>query len=132
MTNHSQRVCVTLPLPPRTLGKGASFHWRAVRRDYADYGMFAYIALCQTMDLQALRVGDETPWAAARMDIEWRSTGARPDDDNVVTRCATYRDAVQHAGLVSDDRTIRIGNVTFTRVKRADQGCVVTFTKEPA
>lgn len=29
-------VEIDLPLPPRSLGKGASVHWRTVRSDYAD------------------------------------------------------------------------------------------------
>ncbi len=145
MTDRSQRVGretvwttdapsleIELPIPPRSLGKGASVHWRTVRRDYAQHQLWAASMLYRMFGLPGFRDVLRLPWPGARMDIEWRFAGIQPDDDNVVTRVACYRDAAENVELVSNDRDIHIGSVTFTRVKRADQGCVLTFTKEPA
>ena len=47
------------------------------------------------------------------MHIEWhqRKMGKGTDSDNIVARCAAYRDGVAQAGLVADDNAIAVGEV---------------------
>src|SRR5580765_7441134 len=96
----AQRVSVILPHPPRTLGKGNSADRWTVRRDYGDSKTAAYYLLRGAMDRAGIVVGEDAPWDAAIMHIDWLFAGIPPDDDNVVTRCAAYRDAAEAIGLV--------------------------------
>ncbi len=129
MTARCQRVCVILPHPPRTLGKGNHDNWWDVRRDYDTCKGIAYYLLRDAMERASIIVGEDAPWTGALMHIDWRFVGTPPDDDNIVTRCAAIRDAAEAIGLVTNDRFITIGTITTTRVKRIDQCVEVAFEK---
>lgn len=114
-------LMIPLSLAPLSLSKNGRAHWRVQRlafREQREYAM--YELLCQGARDQA------EPWPAAVMHVEWQyHTGRPPDSDNVVARLAAVRDAFQDVGVVDDDRHIRIGRVTFTRIPRSDDPCAV-------
>ena len=120
-------LTVDLPLPPKSLGKGAHDHWRTVRRDYGQYREWGGMALTVAMYAEPFAIKHRR----FTMDIHWRfAYGRPPDDDNAITRCACYRDAAQDVGLVTDDIWIQTGAVTFERVKRGCEGVTITFRED--
>ena len=103
---------IELPLPPRALSKNARVHWRtraAAFREHRTWGMYKLREAC----------GTAVPlWDGAVMDITWYQvkSGGGTDDDNVIARCAAFRDGFAAAGLVSDDKYITVGDVSVVRV----------------
>lgn len=119
-------VTLELPHPPASLSPNGRAHWRVKARDAAQVRQDAAMLVRQAI-WEAGDVGH--PWPAATMDIHWRFSGRQPDSDNTVSRCKNVRDGIADACLVSDDVSIRVGAVTFERVRRAEQCVVLTLTR---
>lgn len=123
MTTCTDTITLTIPLSlaPLSLSKNGRAHWRVQRRAFKaqrEYATFALIG----QDAHWQR----NPWDSAVMHVEWQyHTGRPPDSDNAVARLAAVRDAFQGVGVVDDDRHIRIGSVTFTKIPRSDDPCAV-------
>ena len=117
----ARAVTVELPIPPASLSPNGRAHWAERGRDARWWRTLAKVKLEMT---------EAQGWPSARMDIHWCFAGRQPDDDNVIARCKSIRDGAQDAGLVNDDQAIRVGDVTFQRVRRPAQCVVVTFTRE--
>lgn len=115
-------VAVPVSLCPMSLSKNGRAHWSVRNRAFQAQKEWTYWHIpC---------AGDDQPWQHAVMHIDWQyHTGRPPDDDNVVARLAGARDACELAGIVSDDRHIRIGRVTCTRVPRGTE-CMAIVTLE--
>jgi hypothetical protein len=119
-----ETISVTIPmsLVPLSLSKNGRAHWATRSRDFRHQKewVFWHIAPRET-------------WPTAIMDINWRyARGRAPDDDNAISRVAAARDAFEAAGAVADDAHIRIGMVTFTKVKTGDECVVVSLRREDA
>ena len=118
---------VVLPHPPASLSpNGRPNRWqkardaKQVRRD---------AALLTRQAIWEQRI-DSHPWDAARLDICWLFAGTQPDADNVVARCKSVVDGIADMGIVANDQVLRLGAVTFRRVKRTEQAVMVTITRE--
>lgn len=115
-------VTVELPLPHRDLGKnGRPTPWRRASL-YAAAQEEARLALHQALLAERPEFD-----GLVMMDIDWqvRPSDRLPDDDNVIGRCAAYRDGAQSYGLVLDDAQIATGSVTIGR--GAEQRVWLTF-----
>ena len=120
-----QRITIDIPHPPASLSPNGRAHWRDRARDTKHMRMISDMLTCAAMGCADIN----EPWPAARMAIHWRFAGVRPDSDNIVARCKSVRDGIADAGLVANDRDIRVGDVTFERVPRRDVGMIVTLTR---
>lgn len=117
-------VAVPVSLCPMSLSKNGRAHWRVRHRDFQAQKEFVY------WTIRRPDTGDDPLWQHAVMHIEWQyHTGRPPDDDNVVARMAGARDACELAGVVADDRHVRIGRVTYTRLPRGAE-CMAVVTLE--
>lgn len=115
-------VRVELPLPPTELGKNGRVNHFKRHRLFQQHKGWARYAILEALD------GYPVYWpCGVTMNVDWHFAGPQPDDDNVWGRVAAYRDAAQEAGLVVNDRQVTTGRVTFYRVPRAQQRCVLTF-----
>lgn len=128
---------VVLPLPDRVLGHhGGGWTKTGVsRKTGKKYFISGYrLAFGKHRDeattvLKNL-VGWYFPnWPAAVMHVDWRFAGSQPDSDGAWTRLSAYRDAAQHAHVVLDDKQVRMGTLTFTRVRRTEQRVVLRFER---
>lgn len=127
MTTCTDTIPLTIPLAlaPLSLSKNGRAHWRTRNRDFQAQKQWATHSISDQIACEELDT-DAWPWDSAMMHIEWQyHTGRPPDDDNAVARLAAVRDAFQGVGVVDDDRHIRIGSVTFTRIPRSDEPCAV-------
>jgi hypothetical protein len=124
---------ITLEIPislcPQILGKngGNGWGWAAKNRAFRDQKAWAEYAL-----YERIKAGHWERWPAAIMHVNWEyNRGRPPDDDNAIARLAAVRDAFEAAGVVSDDRHISIGTVTFTKVPQTDNPlAIVTLEQE--
>lgn len=131
-------VEVVLPLPPSVLGHhGGGWQQMGIRRStgkpYVISGNRKAFAKVRDEAITALRqvsIGHGLQWPGAVMSVEWRFAGTAPDSDGAWTRVSAIRDAAQHVEIVTNDRHIEQGTLTFTRVKKVEQ-CVVVRFKRP-
>jgi hypothetical protein len=122
-------------LPPTSVGPNGRAHHLGKARINNRLKWSALQLTREAWEALGVPYWEWQPWPAARMDVLWCFSGPQPDDDNAWSRLKSTRDGVAESGLVTDDRHITIGAITFQRVKRAEQRVVLTFTRigeEPA
>ena len=138
----TETLVVYLPTPDRVLDKNGR-GWTATgkRRDGSHY----YVSE-RSMHYKARREDARRTIAATLatrragsgpfverdqrcyLTIDWFGPkGHWPDDDNVIERCAAYRDGAQDAGLVVNDRQIVTRGVRFHVATRFQRCIVLTF-----
>jgi hypothetical protein len=125
-------ITVTIPmsLAPMSLSKNGRAHWRVRHRAFQDQKEWVWATV---REQQFWPCPPVVLFDIAILDIDWRyARGRPPDDDNAVARVAAARDAFEDAGVVEDDKDIRIGTVTFTKVKTGYECVVVSLRKEGA
>lgn len=132
-TERSVTLVIPIALCGHLLGKnqGRNWHWAKIQKAFDDQKQWA--ANCVKDDIACETLATDTwPWPATFMHIDWQyNRGRPPDDDNAVARLAAVRDAFEDVGVVADDRHIRIGTVTFTKVSQKDDP-VAIITLEAA
>ena len=108
-------IAVPISLCPMSLSKNGRAHWRVRHHDFQGQKEFAYWHIYQSP------LAPCPHWEHAVMHLTWQyNRGRPPDDDNCWARVSAVRDAFELAGVVTDDRNIRIGTLTFERVPRWD------------
>lgn len=120
-------ITITLPMPPAVLSPNARPFW-AVRASAAK----AMREAAAHVTRQAIWQDGITdhPWPAARIDVWWLFAGVQPDADNCIARLKSAIDGIADACIVANDNVIQLGAVQFERVKRKEQGVVLTLTRK--
>ena len=121
-----ERIVLTLLHPPASLSPNARCHWR---KKAADTKQFREDVGWVTRSMMHV-YGVEGRWPGARLDIHWRYAGVQPDADNCIAQLKGGIDGIADAGLIENDRTIRMGSVTFEHVRRSDREVLLTLTRE--
>jgi hypothetical protein len=118
----TERVTITLPLPPRSLSPNGREHWTTKNRDAQQFRFLARNATNH-------HASSDWPWPGADCLIIWHYSGRQPDDDNVIAQCKSIRDGVADAELVTDDRHIKTIGVEFVKVRKVDECVILHFDR---
>jgi len=105
------KLCIRLPWPDRKLSPNARCHWAVKSKCTKQHRALACIAARQ-------QCGTPPRWKSAYYSVIC-TLGPKmktPDEDNLLSSLKAYRDGLQDAGVVVNDRGLRIGGaVVFTR-----------------
>ena len=134
MTSERVRLPLTIavPIPPASLGKGASRHWLEVRREWESAKWEAHVAIRDVLMERGewYTDGSRDPHTALVCDVTWCywNKSHEPDPDNAYIRTAAARDVMQDLGIVDNDRNVAIGVVRSQRVRgKVNAKVIITF-----
>ena len=110
------KLCIKLPWPDRKLSPNARCHWAVKSKCTKQHRALACITARQ-------QCGTPPKWKSAYYWVKC-TLGPKmktPDEDNLLSSLKAYRDGLQDAGIVVNDRGLRIGGaVVFVRGPQAE------------
>jgi hypothetical protein len=114
-------ITVELEWPHESLSPNARTHW-TVKAQWTKYARdLAFVKFTEAVD-------SKPRWVKARYSVVGVLAKGRrvPDDDNFLASLKAFRDGMQDAGIVSNDRRLHLeGDVTFTRDKSLSESKVI-------
>ena len=125
----ADRVTFTIAIPDKALSPNARVHWakKAAAAKKARHAA-RWIAV-EAWGRVAPR-HDAPKWPAAVLDISayWKDKRSLRDDDNLIGSLKPHRDGLADAGLVENDKGLRVGVITQA-VDKDNPRIVLTVTK---
>ena len=117
----SEPVTVELEWPHDALSPNSRNHW-AVKAQWTKYARdLAFVKFTEAVKVKP-------KWKSARYSVACVLAKGRrvPDDDNLLASLKAYRDGMEQAGIVSNDRRLHLeGDVVFRRDKSLSQSKVI-------
>ncbi len=121
----SEPITVELPWPSPGLSPNSSgIHWAEKGRQVKEARQLAFVTFHNAVNKNESR----PMWKVARYSVLCILAKGRrvPDDDNLLASLKAYRDGMQDAGIVSNDRRLHLeGDVVFKRDKSLSQSKII-------
>jgi len=109
-------IKIKLPWPDKLLSPNARCHWAVKSKCTKQHRALAFIAARQ----QCQKI-PRWPVAYYSLTCTLGPNRKTPDEDNLLAQLKAYRDGLQDAGIVTNDRMLRIGGpVDFVRGAKSE------------